>query len=201
MSILDSIKKALRSPNANVTDLREAIRAIDVGALDAAVSRAERERAGLLLDGTEKELDAADTALTMAIRERDRGVAAKALLGERLADAEAAAAKALLDADRASADRTAEDMKRALLTHFVDHQAGMAALLLQLIEAEVAVKLVNDRLAAAGRSDFLPAVETRAFPVPPTQLASVYSILRRTSFRAVGSAPAWNDDASDFLSL
>lgn len=53
---------------------------------NAALDRV-RGQVGLLLDGTEAALDKADEALKIAVRDRDRGIAAKAELARRLIEA------------------------------------------------------------------------------------------------------------------
>jgi len=201
MSIIDKFRTALRSPDATLVDLRAALAGIDIAALEGAVVAAQRARASLLLDGSEKELDAADATLTRAIRERDKGLAAQEHLNVRIAEAEAAAAAADLDAERDAFEREAETVKRLLLKEYVAHQAAMVTILQRLDAAEDAVTRHNELRAKAGRTDRLAPVETRAFPVPTNQFAGVYSVRRRTSFRSVGNAPSWNDDASDFLVL
>lgn len=200
-SIFEKFKRALRSPDVTIHELQSALAAIDVAALNAEVIRAERARTGLLLDGTEKELDEADAALKRATRESDKGTAARELLKARIAEAEAAAADAALDAERDAVEREAEAVKRVLLKEYVAYQAAMVAILHRLDAAEDAVTRHNELRAKAGRTDRLAPVETRAFPVPRNQFAGVYSVRRRTSFRALDGAPSWNDNASEFLAL
>ncbi|TBG03770.1 hypothetical protein [Rhizobium leguminosarum] len=200
MKILEIIRSALRSPDATASDLRAALAAIDLAALEAAVVAAEGNRTGLLLDyGSEAALDKADDALKTTVRERDRAIAAQVELSRRLAEAEVAEAAAALDAERTAIENEAGRIANLLATEWVEKQAWMAAVLERLSDAETAVNEFNSRAAAAGRSDRIASVETRAFPVPAHLFAGAYSIVNRTTFRAVPGAPAWGDNSSDFV--
>jgi hypothetical protein len=191
MSILDNIRKALRSPDASLVDLHEALAAIDTDALQADVWRAERVRAGLLLDGSEKQLDVAEAALTTAIRERDRGIAAKAELSKRIAEREVSDAAAALDAERDAIEREAETVKALITDEWPQLQAKSVAILMRLAAAEKAVEDHNGRRMSAGRNDLVPSVETRAFPAPVGEYAPLHSILKQTTLKAIASVPGW----------
>jgi hypothetical protein len=191
MKILEIIRSALRSPDATASDLRAALAAIDVAALETAVSAAERHRTGLLLDGTEAALDKADEVLKTAIRDRDRAIAAQAELSRRLAEVEVAEAAAALDAERVAVENEAKAVAKLLAEKWTPMQAEMVAILERLNDAETAVQEVNSRLAAAGRTDKVAAVELRVFPAPEYELASLHSIASQTSFRELPAAPGW----------
>ncbi|MBY3254534.1 hypothetical protein HFO09_14070 [Rhizobium laguerreae] len=191
MSILDKIRKALRSPDATLTDLHEALAAVDTDALQADVVRAERVRAGLLLDGSEKQLDVAEATLTTAIRERDRGIVAKAELSKRIAEKEVSDAAAVLDAERDAVEREAEAVKTILTDEWLQLQAKSVKILTRLAAAEKAVENHNGRRIKAGRTDLVASVETRAFAAPVGQYAPLHSILETTSLKAIGPAAGW----------
>ncbi|EPE98437.1 hypothetical protein [Rhizobium grahamii] len=190
MGILDQIRKALRSADASISDLREALDAIDLEALQAEVDRAQRVRAGLLLDGTEAALDKAEAALTIAIRERDRGIAAKAELEKRIAEVAQAAAVEALTAERNKVEGEANAVANDLKKRLVGLQTEIVGILGRLHDAEKAVEQINGKLIEAGRDDLIPAVETRAFPAPAGYYAPVFSILKN-EIRPVAGAPGW----------
>ncbi|MGO7210262.1 hypothetical protein ACCS75_04050 [Rhizobium ruizarguesonis] len=165
--------------------------AIDTDALQADVWRAERVRAGLLLDGSEKQLDVAEAALTTAIRERDRGIAVKAELSKRIAEREVSDAAAALDAERDAIEREAETVKELITDEWPQLQAKSVAILMRLAAAEKAVEDHNGRRMSAGRNDLVPSVETRAFPAPVGEYAPLHSILKQTTLKAIASVPGW----------
>lgn len=198
MKILEIIRSALSAPDASSADLRAALAAIDLPALEAAVSTAERHRTGLLLDGTERDLDDADKVLKTATRERDRAVAAKAELSKRLAVAGEAEAAAALDAERADVDREAKTVEKLLRDRWVKLQAEAVAILDRLHDAERAVFEVNNRLGAAGRKDTIAPVERRVFPAPDFEWPEMHSIINRTVLKPIDGAPGWRDETPGF---
>lgn len=160
--IVELIRGPLRSP----ADLRAAL--ADLGDCSNAVEieAAEAKRREALISGGEADVERADKALALAHRKRDRLAASREELEKRLAEAEAKDAADQLTAQRAEAERAAQDclkfLKRypALAKEIV---AGLEALL----AAEQAVAAVNMRLAEAGRIDErLELVESRVVPVP-----------------------------------
>ncbi|MBY5562174.1 hypothetical protein [Rhizobium leguminosarum] len=193
MKIIEIIRSALRSPDATASDLRAALAAIDIAALEAAVVAADRNRTGLLLDyGTEAALDKADEALKAAIRERDRANAARAELSKRLVGAETREASDALDAERAAVEKEAAAVAKMLGEKWLKMQGEMVALLERLGDAENAVSELNQRLSSIGRSDLVKSVEERAFPVSPALYAPLYSIRRQTALMPLPGAPGWN---------
>jgi hypothetical protein len=191
MRFLDKLKGVLGTSNPSSAEVRAALKDIDIAALEASVQAAERARAGLLLDGTEVQLDKADELLKQAVRERDRAIAAQTELTKRLAAAEAAEAADALDADRDAVVREGKAVEAALRDRWPTLQAEMVAMLEKLQDIEIVVAQMNERLAAAGRTDRIAPVETRVWPAPQHQLASIYSIANTTFLRELPGAAGW----------
>ncbi|MBY3347304.1 hypothetical protein [Rhizobium laguerreae] len=192
MKLLERLRGILGRADAGSAELRAAVSAIDVAPLEEAVKAAERKRTGLLLDGTEAALDKADDVLKLAIRERDRAIAARAELSKRLADAEMREASDALDAERAAVEKEAAAVAKMLGEKWLKMQGEMVALLERLGDAENAVSELNQRLSSIGRSDLVKSVEERAFPVSPALYAPLYSIRRQTALMPLPGAPGWN---------
>lgn len=200
MKIPNKVRTVLGKPDATAADIQAALDELDVPGLEAFADDAERKRAALLLDGTDRQLDAADAAWEAAKRERDRGVASKAELRKRLAAAEAASAASALDAEREAVEREAEEVKRLLLERLVPLQREIVGILLRLKKAEDAVERTNEKMFAAGRGEPLGSVEVRAFPVPPTLYAPAYSVRRITTLRHIAPGAGYNSAGSTALS-
>src|SRR5690242_5137371 len=89
MPVADVLKK-LRTGKSSVAEITAALAEIDVDALEAASEALEAERRRVLLDGSDKDLEAIEAKITAADREVERAVAAKAELERRLEQATAA---------------------------------------------------------------------------------------------------------------
>lgn len=198
MKILEVIRSALRSPDASSADIRAALAAIDLPPLEAAVVAAERNRTGLLLDGTEAALDKADDVLKIAIRDRDRAIAAQAELSKRLTMTEEAEARSALDAERDAIDWEANVVEKLLRDRWIKLQTETVTLLDRLYHAERKIKEVNDRLGTAGRTDMIKPIEARVFPTPKFELHEMHSILNRTVLKPIDGVPGWRDEAPGF---
>lgn len=191
MKLTEILKGIMGNEDASAAELRVALYSVDVAFREDKVLAAEKARAAILLNDTDDELDKADEALKAAIRERDRAKVGHAEISRRLAEAEVAEAAAALDAARAAVEKEAEFVAKLLAEKWTKAQAEMVLILRRLIGAEKAVEDMNARLAAAGRDDAIAPVETRAFPSPEYELASLHSIARLTSFRELPGAPGW----------
>jgi hypothetical protein len=191
MKLIETLKSILGRADAGSADLRAALTSIDIAPFEDAVRVAEKTRAGLLLDGTEAALDKADEVLKIAIRERDRAVAARDELSKRLAEAKVREVREALDAERAAVEKEAQAVAKLLSEKWTPMQREMIAILKRLDKAEGAVSKVNALLLAADRHDTLPPVEERVFPVHPSLYAPIYSIREQTAFRSLPDASGW----------
>lgn len=198
MKLIETLKSILGRTDAGSADLRTALASIDIEPLEEAVRLAEKTRTGLLLDGTEAALDKADDTLKLAVRERDRAIAARSELSKRLSDAEVREATEALDAERTAVEKEAKVVAKLLSERWTAMQREMVGMLHRLGDAEAAVSAINAQLRAAGRNDAVPPVEERAFPVHHSLYAPVYSIRERTVFRPLPSVPGWPAE-DDFI--
>jgi len=184
-----------RRPATSASDIRAKLAELNdaMPSLAAEARAAAQKRAAGLLNASDADLEKLEAAMLRAGRDHDRAVAAVAEL-ERLAnDAEAAEAKAILDAEIAAADKAAKAVAARLVREYGDHAAALIKILTDLEAAENAVALVNRRLAEAGRGDeALPLVETRAIGAGSC-LETVASIRSLTSLRPVGASPGWGE--------
>lgn len=196
MKILEKLRAALGSPDMRPPELRAALSDLDVAELEVAVLNAERERAGLLLDGTEADLDRADNVLKDAVRLRDRAIAAKVELSKRLAEAETAEAAEALNAERTAVAAEAKTVETLLRDRFAKLQTEMVSILARLNDAEGAVDELNTRLLAAGRTDTILSIETRVFPAPEGEFAPVHSIAVSTDLKPLPTAPGYGKGQS-----
>lgn len=81
---IQTIVKSLRGGQTNTADqLRQTLDQINIEGLEAAAEKLEAERRRVLLDGSDKELEAIETKIAAANRDIERAYAAKAELEKR----------------------------------------------------------------------------------------------------------------------
>ncbi|MER8653445.1 hypothetical protein [Mesorhizobium sp. M0847] len=144
---VQNILKSLRGGQTSTADqLRQTLDQIDIEGLEAAAEKLEADRRRVLLDGTDKDLEAIETKIAAANRDIERAYAAKAELERRL---EAAAITETqqertvkYDAAKAQADAAA----KLLATKYPAIGREFVALLKTLAEAQLAVDLANHNL-------------------------------------------------------
>jgi chromosome segregation ATPase len=102
----------LRRPATTAADLKAKLDALDLGAAEAAVAKAEEaRREGLLSGASDKELDRLEAALTSARRDVDRCAAARQEIERRLPELQLAERDAALIAERAAIEAEADAVK------------------------------------------------------------------------------------------
>jgi hypothetical protein len=188
MSFLEILRKG-------ATDAASLLRAADAAEGELPVARrrvedAEGARRRALIDGDAARLSAAERALGEARLEAERAEIAGAELRRRAAVAEAAEAKAALDAERALVEKRAAMLAARLRGEYEKHAGAIVTLLSDLDDTENAVKAVNLLLHEAGRDDTVAAVETRVIGAG-RNFEGVASLLSMTSLRPVGGMPGW----------
>jgi chromosome segregation ATPase len=188
-----AIFEKIRRPATDAADLRQRLAEVSetLPQLEAEVRRHQQRRAEGLLALSDRDVERIEAELALALRNRDRANAAMEELERRVADAEAAEAGAMLDAERAAVEAKAAAVAARLRKEYGDAGAVIVRLMDDLSEAEEAVRTLNRKLADAGRhSDAVPAVETRTldFGVNSETIASVLVL---TSLRPLGSMPGY----------
>lgn len=146
---VQNILKSLRGGQTNTADqLRQTLEQIDIDGLEAAAEKREVERRRILLDGTDKELEAIETKIAAANRDIERAYAAKAELEKRLESAIAAATEAELASIYNSAKAKADAAAKMLRKEYPDLGRRFVELIRAVAEADVAVEEANKRLPA-----------------------------------------------------
>lgn len=188
--MLEILKKLTGGPKAaTAAELRAALAELDAAALAAAVEAAKSDVGEAILSGAEKAVERAEAALEIAERNRDRANVARAELEKRLAATEAAEASAILDAERAAVEAEAARVAAEVRKKWPGLQRQMVALLDQLSDAETAVRALNAKLHAAGRTDTLADVEWRARPRPAFAWEGAVALSANV---AMPEVPEWN---------
>lgn len=170
MAFLEFIRSlARRDTPPTLDDLRAALAEADSATAEARerCSRLASDRAAILLDAGDKELDRVERELQLAQRDTDRAEAASSALRERIADAEALAERARLDAIHAAA-REAERRGRELIAKAYPAACQkVLAVLRELAEIEATRKAANRELQDAGDARQVPDPDELLRPTPP----------------------------------
>lgn len=189
------ILKLIRPAKTDAAGLRTKIAEIDghmVG-LHGLVRHAERKRSEALLTKSDREVEALEKDLALAIRNRDRAIAARELMERQAADAELAEARAVLDAERDAAEEKAAKIAARLRMEYERHASPIITLLAELRDVEEAVRVINRKLHEAGRGeDAVAAVEERTLSYGGNQ-DFLASVLNLTSLRPVGKTDGWGN--------
>jgi len=180
--MLEIFKKLRGNANPTAADLRKALEQIDIAALERSVSDAEAARKAALIAGDAKALDGAEKALSAARTALEHGVIARDELTARIEAAERAEADAALDAELAETEAAAAACAAQIAKRWPALQREMIELLDRLAETEIRVQQVNTKLAEAGRPERVEGVEFgRARPHLPNLYEPAYSILARVA--------------------
>ncbi|CDX39196.1 hypothetical protein MPLA_290070 [Mesorhizobium sp. ORS 3359] len=145
---MQAILKSMRGQPKTVEQLQATLDALDIEGLEAAAENLEVERRRVLLDGTDKDLEAIEAKIASANRDIERAYAAKTELTKRLEAAKAAATESELraryDAAKAKADAAGQKLQR----EYPELAKRLVSLIRTLAEADVAVEEANRQLPA-----------------------------------------------------
>lgn len=169
MSVADVLKK-LRTGKSSVAEITAALAEIDVDALEAASEALEAERRRVLLDGSDKDLEAIEAKITAADREVERAVAAKAELERRLEQATAAQSEGERIARYKAAKAKSKQAADRVVKEYAAHAKGLADLIRALAEATVAVQAANADLPAGAEPLADPEFSARGLPGLPRKV-------------------------------
>lgn len=194
LEIFRRLAGASRAPTS--AELREALAAVDEAALSAAVKMAEAECSSALLAGDEKRLERSEAVLATARRDRDRGRAATETLTAKIAETEAAEAKAALDAERAELDKLATSTASDLRAIYERASAEIIAVLDRVEDVDRRISSFNSRLIRLPyeqkmqeNEPYIKDVESRAYRTDH----GILSAIKLTSLRPLGSSPGYGD--------
>jgi hypothetical protein len=158
----------LRSGNLSVAEIQSALASIDVEAMEAAAEQLEEDRRRVLVEGNDKDVDAVEAKITLANRDIERAIAAKAELERRLEKAASAetenARKARYKAAKAKSKQAADRVKE-----YSVHAKAIADLIRLLAEATVAVQAANADLPAGAEPLLDPEFAARGLPGLPAK--------------------------------
>jgi hypothetical protein len=151
-----------------------------------------------LIEGSDKDVLAAEDRITSSRIALDRLDAAAVTLADRLADAEsreAADAESreaadALDRERDEVEKLAAALAARIKREYPPHAAALCSLLSALAAGEDRVAAVNGKLARAGRTDGVEGVEVRVIS-PGGNLPELVSLAVLTSLRPLGACPGW----------
>jgi len=196
--MLDILRKISGgSRPATASQLRGALAEIDEAAVVAAVETAEAEYREALLSADEKRLAKAETVLAHARRDLDRCRAAIEALTMKATEADVAEAAATLDKERSDLDREADVVAAELKKTYPTAARQIISVLERLIAAEEKVNAFNQRMVRR-QAPTIKSVEERAFPLPSSVYAPLFSVLH-TSLQPCGGQEGWGSakDASE----
>ena len=157
MGVMDVFKKI--TAEASSAEMRAALEKLDDAAAFSAVEKAEADRQSLLIDGDDRQLAKAETALATARLDLERVLAGRDELSKRIALAEVRETKALLDAEIASVKKEADAVTLLLTKEYPRMAREFVNLLDRLSRAEQRVVDINRKMDDAGRSEFIPGIE------------------------------------------
>lgn len=164
------ILKSLRGQPNTVDQLRKALDGIEIDGLERAAESLEADRRRILLDGTDRDVEAIEGRIATANREIERAYAAKAELTKRLEEAAATAT----ETERADAYRIAKTKADAaakmLKKEYPELGRRFADLLRAVAEADMAVHAANEHLPADAAPLTPPEFMARCLPGLPEQV-------------------------------
>lgn len=190
--MLDIIRHLRQGPETSAS-LREALAKLRnaIPAAEQDLRTATEKRTALMTTGTTRQLRDAGDALRDAGIELSRLEAVQADLTRKLAETEAAEAKAALDRERGAADAVAEKLSETLQDRYDAAAAAIIDLLNEIANADAAIAAVNSKLMDARRGDFLRPVEARLAWLPEGWQGSTASLHALTSLRSSRRQPGY----------
>lgn len=157
------------SAPASSKTLREALTEAETaaGEAEAEVSALVETRRKALLDGDDKILDRVERDLALAQREADRAELAAIELQQRLAQAEAAEAAAVLDQVHEAGQAALKRGVELIRADYNSLAGKLVALVRELVRLDAEVEAANARLAEAGDPRCVPDIDRTARPQRP----------------------------------
>lgn len=195
--MFDVIRKLRASPETSQA-LRAALAETDAALPDAeaAVRKAEQERAAGLLDLDDRSIEKIEVALALAIRNRDRLRVTRDELERRAGAAEEAEFLAALNNRRAAIDKRAAAFAARLPAEYDKLAAPLVALLVEYLEIDIEVAAVNQADAeAVGNRRIEPRVRVPTLDERAnehrTSVGGHFGFLEMTSLRPGKGQPGW----------
>lgn len=195
--MFDTIRKLRAAPETSQA-LRAALAETDAALPDAeaAVRKAEQERAAGLLDLDDRSIEKIEAALALAIRNRDRLRVTRDELERRAGAAEEAEFLAALNSRRAAIDRRAAGFAARLPAEYDKLAAPLVALLVEYLEIDAEVAAVNQAdVEAVGSKRIEPRVRVPTLDERAnehrTSAGGYFGFPELTSIRPGKGQPGW----------
>lgn len=159
---------------ASSADLRRALDAIDLAALEAEAARLESERGRLFeADATDDEIERADRAISAAWRAVERATARRKMLAAQLDNALARDQDAERRAAYEAAKRMAAAAAAALAAEYPKLADQLVDLLRRVAMAQAAVQASNAALPLGEVPILDPELTVRGYPTEPREMVGV----------------------------
>jgi hypothetical protein len=154
---------------ATAAQLREALEAANAERTEAAAAldRLQQRRAELLVDGSERDLDAVEADIRTAQRGLDRLDLVTIQAQEKLREAEEMERRAELDRRHAEGEKALERGLAIYARHWPKHAAALRELAFELMDLESRIEAVNAELVKAGDPRRVAGIDPTARPSPP----------------------------------
>lgn len=196
---MQTIIKQLRGQPNSVDQLRQALDGIDIDGLEKTAEQLEADRRRVLLDGTDKDVEAIEAKIASANRDIERAYAAKVELTKRLEEAAATAT----ETERADAYRIAKAKADAaakmLRKEYPELGRRFADLLRLVAEADMAVHAANEQLPADAAPLTPPEPMARCLPELPEQILEENEVELWCHANGSGSNSILSDDVQQKL--
>jgi hypothetical protein len=171
-AVIQNILKKLRAGKSSAAEIEDALSRINIDEMERAAEELEAERRRILLDGSDKDLEAIEARITVANRDIERAVAAKEELERRLGDAVAAEQNGERLARYRTAKAKGEQAAARLAKEYPGYAKGIVDLIRIIAEATVEVQLVNESLPAGVDPLPDPEFSVRGLPGLPRKIIS-----------------------------
>lgn len=191
--MLDTIKKIIvgGDPQTSAT-LKTVLAKIDLAKLQADLEAARSERARLLLEGTDADIQTAEQKIDAARIALDRGRAATEEITARIAKAEQIEAEEAFQAERAAVEKKADDAAKNLAKVYPEASKVIIQALEVLMQAQAEVDNFNSRCIARERTDDrIEDVENRAWGETDWRRYPQYGVIANTSLRPTPTTPGF----------
>ncbi|TMV03144.1 hypothetical protein [Brucella haematophila] len=191
--MLDTIKKIIKGGDAQTSEtLKAALAKIDLAKLQSDLDAARGERARLLLEGTDADIQTAEQKIDAARIALDRGRAASEEITARIGKAEQNEAEDAFQAERAAVEKKADDAAKNLAKVYPEASKVIIQALELLMQAQAEVDNFNSRCIARERADDrIDDVENRAWGETDWRRYPQYGVIANTSLRPTPTTPGF----------
>lgn len=198
--MLDTIKKIIKGGDAQTSETLKAVLAkIDLAKLQSDLDAARSERARLLLEGTDADIQTAEQKIDAARIALDRGRAASEEITARIGKAEQIEAEEAFQAERTAVEKKADDAAKNLAKVYPEASKVIIQALELLMQAQAEVDNFNSRCIAHERTDDrIEDVENRAWGETDWRRYPQYGVIANTSLRPTPTTPGFGSGRQQY---